>query len=109
MLYRSNKFPYVFLHETKESLTKFRLPAADHVSRTPEYLTAFGESLGAKVVLSKPKDLIFVISKEKFMADGMPFLYANGGKEIQLWNVLIGERTGWIFIPDWLELEEVNE
>lgn len=108
MLYKSIRYPYVFLYETKESLTKFRLPAADGVPRMPEYLSSFSDSLGANVSISKPQDLIFVISKEKYTA-GKAFLHVNGGKEMELWYVLIGEKTGWIFIPDWLELEEVNE
>jgi hypothetical protein len=110
MLYTSSiEYPYIFIFETKDAATQFRLPACDSVPRMPEALLVWSEVLKANISLSKPQDLIFVISKEIFAFKNKGVGYAVFGKEVDLWNVIIGEKAGWILVPHWLNLKQLNE
>jgi hypothetical protein len=55
------------------------------------------------VHVSEKDDLIFLVRREPFT------VVDNELKEtyLELWYVIIGEKIGWIVVPDWLELEEL--
>lgn len=48
---------------------------------------------GSTVTYAKPNEPILVISKES---------------EEKFWNVLIGEKTGWIIVRDWHDIKPLE-
>lgn len=53
----------------------------------------WSEKLKSKVLYSNPREPIFVIKKE----------------EERFWNVIIGEKIGWIIVQNWLEIKELKQ
>jgi len=95
---------YLLIYEIKEKIDSRTVDAcvnafedddcihtqgADSAFIIADYWT---KKLNCKVTFSNPSEPIFVIKKcDKF------------------WNVLIGEKIGWIIVEDWLTIKKLNE
>ena len=73
---------YLLIYETKENAVAAPSMAA---AAWPEY---WSKELNSRVSFSNPNEPIFLVKNE--------------GK---YWNVIIGERGGWIIVEDWLRLK----
>jgi len=84
---------YLLLFPTKELATKSKtqplLKENFYSVQEAEFSArVWSKHFGSKVVFTSPKEPIFVIEK----CDN-------------IWNVLIGEKTGWITAEKWLEIK----
>jgi len=107
LLYTCNEC-FIFIFETKEKAIEANSLYEDAVSRTilieeyaassfvaeAKFATQYWTKRlgGTKVIYSNPKEPIFVVSRED-----------------KYWNVIIGEKIGWIIAEEWLELKEITD
>jgi len=82
---------YLLIHETQETLKEAVVRSATSAFYAQDEARYCSEQYKTKVTFSYPNELIMVLSK-------------NG----VYWNVIIGERVGWIACSSWINIHPLK-
>jgi hypothetical protein len=93
---------YLLVYEKPEDAFKVRLSSTKPAGFRNEidyWLRCYTANEGRKGFYCNPNEPIFVIEKTD--------RYGNG-PEHQYWNVVVGEKFGWIAVPTWITMTELK-